>query len=88
MLVNILISIINMLMAFLKFAIPNWFIPDSIQEGFAFMIDEALKFNGVIPMSAILLCISVILWFHIIRITFNLMSGFISIIRGGGKMEV
>lgn len=74
-------------MKFLAMAIPNWFIPDSLIVSFSEMINNAMGFNGVIPIADLFLCLSVILWFHIIKFTFNIISGFISILRGGGNMS-
>lgn len=87
MIVDIFLKIIIFFVKFLALAIPNWFIPDAFIDGFLFIVERALIFDGILPMVHIINALMLILYFHIIILTFKLISGLLSIVRGGGKID-
>jgi len=88
MLTNLLIEIIRMLLDIAAFAVPNWLIPDYLEQSFLSIIQNAMEFNAVFPIGAILIALNVILWFHILLWSIRAISAGLSLVRGGGSSPV
>lgn len=85
MITTLLIKILSLLLTVIMWAIPNWFIPMPLTDAFTSVINDAMKMNGVFPIADVMFCLSLVLFFHILKFTYNQGMGFLSLLRGGGS---
>jgi len=88
MIVDFFFGILKIMINAITYLIPQWLIPDSIEAGFNSIVNSAMGWEGIIPMSAILACLSTIILFHITVWTINGVGSLVSIVRGGGSMKI
>lgn len=85
MITSILIELSSFFLVIIKFIIPNWFIPEELIDSIIFFQEQALNFNGILPIATLLFCIYLILTFASIMIMYKIATSFMTIIRGGGS---
>jgi len=88
MITTFFFGLLKIMINAISLMIPNWLVPDIMQNGFLSIIESALSVNGFLPMKAIFYSLNTILLFHITVWTINAVGGLISIIRGGGNIKV
>jgi len=88
MITTLLINILVVILKIIMYAIPNWFLPQPLVDGFTLVINDAMNFNGIFPIADIMFCLSLVLFFHILVFIYNQGMGFLSIIRGGGSNRI
>lgn len=88
MITSFFLGMLTIMINAITYLIPNWLIPDSIETGFLSIIDSVTGWDGILPMSAMMMCLTTILFFHITIWTINGVGSLVSIIRGGGSMKV
>lgn len=88
MILDLIITFWGGLIAVLDWLLPNWSLPDYM---FTFM-DETngivMMLNGFLPVKAFIICLGLVLSFEGGILLFKLITGFMSLIRGGGKVDI
>jgi len=88
MLIEFLIKIIVSLLSFINFLLPNWKLPETMLV-IPIQFSEFSKGLGYfLPMDEIFSAILLIILFETSVLTFRTITGIVSIIRGGGKIDV
>jgi hypothetical protein len=88
MILTLIISIITLLIKIVEVILPNWGLPDSLVNSSAYFLEQVYMWNTYFPIKAFSYSILMVLGFHLIVMTWNFASGLISIIRGGGKINI
>ena len=88
MLITLLIYIVSILVEVISFVLPAWGLPDYLIDGALVAINATLFYNSLFPLFEIIKCIILIFGFEVVIILARLVMGLISILRGGGKIDV
>lgn len=88
MIFDILLSMFSVLISFFAMLLPNWGIPADVLEGVRYFFQYAFVIDGILPVTTIFICVSTILVFESFILISKLIGGIISIIRGGGDLEI
>lgn len=82
------LTILNFVLQVIVWVMPNWRLPYEITDAFGLIISNLATWNTFIPIETFLYCISFILGFEIAVTIIKVTSGFISLLRGGGNLNV
>lgn len=88
MITTLFVNIISVFMGLVSAIMPSWRLPTYIISAFEDSLNVLYVFNGYFPVDACIKVGIIIFSFHITILTARLIFGLISIIRGGGKVEV
>jgi len=88
MIFSIIIYIFIGLLGIINFVIPNWDLPEPVYDVLSSSIASLNGLNFILPVDTILIFISLVLSFEISLLVFRVASGIISIIRGGGRIDI
>lgn len=88
MIVEILIKFCQLLLFIFDRLLPNWSLPDEYISAFSSFSVGILKWDGIIPLQAILYVIIAILTFEGLMLMYKAITGLVSLIRGGGNMDI
>lgn len=88
MIMDILLFILNIFLKLGAILLPSWGIPETYFSAFD-TIEVGLKYiNGIIPIDVIFNCILFLFSFVVIKLLVKLAIGILSIIRGGGNIDI
>jgi len=88
MLVDILFAITGVLIKIFNAIIPNWSLPDEMITALSYFGVYISKFNDLFPVADLFVVIGIALAIEIILMLIRWAAGFLSIIRGGGKIDI
>lgn len=88
MLIEILLSLISYLIRFFAWLLPNWQLPDNITESFKDIISGIFAWDFLFPIVEISQVLFIIITFEITLLTARSIAGIISLIRGGGRIDI
>lgn len=88
MLLTIIIELGIFLLTLLGWLLPVWQIPDKFVDAFSWALNLIFQWNGVLPVRSMFYILTVIITFEIMILLVRFIAGFISVIRGGGKVDV
>ncbi len=88
MITTLIVNLISVLLSIVSVVLPAWRLPDYIIDSFRGAIDILLVFNFALPVNAAIKSFIIILTFESTILFARLVLSLITIIRGGGKIEV
>jgi len=88
MIYNGLFTIIIWLLKAFNFIIPNWNLPDVVYTNFIDVMTPFYQLNFLIPVDVLIQMFILFVVFEIVLLTIRLGSGFISLVRGGGAIDI
>lgn len=88
MIVAILFMIVNFLIKILIFFLPSWNLPAEPFNYLAQGYYTIIQFSDIFPVQTFFIVLSLILTFELFMILARFGAGIISIIRGGGKIDI
>jgi len=88
MITTLIIYIVGLLIDVLSFILPTWALPVWLVNGWATAMQAILFYNNFFPLNEIIKCCIIILAFEIVILTARLVVGVISIVRGGGRIDI
>jgi len=88
MIVTLILKLITMFVEVLTFLLPKWAIPDYIVNAFQVITDQISGLNSILPLQEILNVLVLGILFEIAVLFFRLLFGLISLVRGGGKVDL
>ena len=88
MIVELLIDLFSIFTGVISKLLPNWSIPDTFINAFSYLGVYSLKFNAVLPIKAIITVLFIMISFELIIIGIRIITGLLSLLRGGGKLDV
>lgn len=88
MITTFILKIIVLLFSLIGALLPEWRLPDYILNSFSSGMDHVLFFNNYLPIVAGFKIFILILSFEVTLILARIIFGVISVVRGGGKIEV
>jgi hypothetical protein len=88
MIVEIFIVIYTKLLEFFAWILPSWRINDDFLSGFITVIESALAFDAFFPVITLLAVITTIISFEFIVLVAKAGVGILSIVRGGGRIDI
>lgn len=88
MLTTLIISIVSVLLTVFSLILPSWALPSYIVNSFTSGIQYIYFLNEFLPLNAIIKSLLIIFSFEVIILSARLVVGLISIVRGGGKIDI
>jgi len=88
MITTLLIAIITLFLRILVVILPSWGMPDILLSGFTYFYQNIILWSAYFPIEATVNCLILIIGFHLIMMVWHFAVGVISIMRGGGTMNV
>lgn len=88
MLLDILLGLLQALLSLIEWILPNWKLPEYVIYNLGWLISQMAKYNDLIPVTTLIWCISFVFLFELGLLIVNALGGIISILRGGGKIDV
>jgi len=88
MIVSLLLLIASLFYALTAAILPNWSLPDPLISALDSVTLGFTLFNTVIPLTTIASCAFIILIFHFSIIGLRMVFGGLSLVRGGGKLDL
>lgn len=82
MIIDVLITIINVVLRFIANLLPIWNLPDFILDSLDFWFSNMYLWNDAFPLVAGLKCVLLIVGFNVARMAFKIAVFIISTIRG------
>lgn len=88
MITTLIVTIISIFMNLVSAILPAWRLPDVIVNAFSTFINAIVIFSAFDSFVAIATVLIVIFSFEITILTARLIAGLLSLIRGGGKIDI
>lgn len=88
MIVNILITLIVWLLKIFNAVIPNWDLPSEVYLNAESILTTFYQLNFLIPVDILLQMIILVVVFETVVLLTRIGSGMISLIRGGGHIDI
>lgn len=88
MILTILFNFVEFLFDLISILLPSWRLPIEFINAFEYVVLAVLSWDAILPMSEMLIVMSVIITFEVSILFTRMIFGFLSIIRGGGKIDV
>lgn len=88
MLVELLLGIFNFFLQMIVWVLPSWQLPSGAVSGFGDILGTLSGFNPFIPIHTLFEIIGWIILFELSIIVLRFAGGFVSFLRGGGKIDV
>lgn len=88
MIISAIIYVFSILLRVVAFIAPEWRLPDFILIGFDYFITNIVLWNNFFPIWAVTKCIIIIIAFQLALTLARITMGTLSIIRGGGKIDI
>lgn len=88
MITTLIVKLISIFLKLITALLPAWALPSYILEAFFDFTGQILFFNGYAPVVAFFQVIIIVISFEIAIITARIITGVMSLIRGGGKIEI
>lgn len=88
MIVELLINVADLIASVLAWLLPDWKLPDFLISSYTIGYNSFMMFNVVLPLVAIFNCLMVFILYYFFLLMSRLAFGLISLIRGGGKIDI
>lgn len=88
MVTTLIVIVISLFMGLIGAMLPTWRIPEYIMTTFDNSIGHVLLFDGYFPVTEAFQVAILIIVFETTILTARLIMGLVSIIRGGGRIEI
>lgn len=88
MIVDILITILNVLLRVFNAIIPNWTLPDAFVTSLSYFGVYVAKFSWLFPIPDFLVVVGIAISIEIVILLIRVGSGILSFFRGGGRIDI
>jgi len=88
MIIGLIVTTVSIFISLVALILPAWRIPDDIIGVLAYGVDMGNIINGFFALKALIIVFGTIMIFEGALIATRLVFGLISVIRGGGKIDI
>jgi len=88
MIITLFLTISSYFFSFIAFLLPDWILPHYLTEVWENSISFLALANGYFPIEAIVKIFILILMFEFFILVSRLIMGLISLVRGGGAVDI
>lgn len=88
MIITVLAKFYFWLMWLVSAVLPSWDLPQGVYDSFDTSINLLLFMNYFFPMRTLMVCILSVFFVYLLKYFIKLIGSFISILRGGGNLDL
>jgi len=88
MIITLFLNISSYFFGFIAFLLPDWILPHYVTETWNGSISFLALVNGFFPVNAVMQVFILILMFEFFIIISRLIMGLVSLVRGGGNVDI
>lgn len=88
MITDIILLLLSKILGLFTWFLPSWALGSSFLDGFSTIVSSAVSFNLFFPVSTVITIIFTVISFEILILIVKASSGLISLIRGGGSVDI
>lgn len=88
MIINILLTVIKYFLSMLIWLLPEWDLPPEIFNGINTLYASGLSWNWLFPVETLYQVLTYMIYINLCYLAVKAGAGLLSLLRGGGKLDI